>query len=116
MKDVSDHNPIFIPTNLMIFHGTAISFLDADAPWDTPHPHTIDIMNSLTGKVVYTTGKLDYTNATNPKVLPEGNYTIVDTKYKWMHGNLTTTTRVTYTMPFVDFDLKLHNSNCPNTF
>ena len=96
MKDVSDHNPIFIPTNLMIFHGTAISFLDADVPWDTPHPHTIDIMNSLTGKVAYTTGKLDYTNATNPKVLPEGNYTIVDTKYKWMHGNLTTTTRVTY--------------------
>ena len=46
-------------------------------------------MNSLTGKVVYTTGKLDYTNATNPKVLPEGNYTILDTKYKWMHGNLT---------------------------
>ncbi|MGC2596612.1 MAG: hypothetical protein WA395_00600 [Nitrososphaeraceae archaeon] len=96
MKDVSDHNPIFIPTNLMIFHGTAISFLDADVPWDTPHSHTIDIMNSLTGKVAYTTGKLDYTNATNPKVLPEGNYTIVDTKYKWMHGNLTTTTRVTY--------------------
>ena len=48
-------------------------------------PHTIDIMNSLTGKVVYTTGKLDYTNATNLKVLPEGNYTILDTKYKWMH-------------------------------
>jgi hypothetical protein len=47
MKDVSDHNPIFIPTNLMIFHGTAISFLDADAPWDTPHPHTIDIISRL---------------------------------------------------------------------
>lgn len=28
----------------------------------------------------------------------------------------TTTTRVTYYNTFVDFDLKLHNSNCFNTF
>lgn len=46
-------------------------------------------MNSITGKVVYSSGKLDYTNATNPNVISEGNYTIVDTKYKRMHGNLT---------------------------
>ena len=35
-KYVSDHNPIYIPTNLVVPQGTAITFLDADAPWDTP--------------------------------------------------------------------------------
>ena len=61
-KHVSNHNAIYIPTNLIIPQGTAISFLDADAPWDTPHPHTINIMDS-SNKIVYTTGKLDYTNS-----------------------------------------------------
>jgi hypothetical protein len=73
--------------NLVIQHGTAISFLDADAPWDTPHPHTINIMDS-SNNIVYTTGKLDYTNSSTAKVLPVGQYTIQDTKYPWMKGNL----------------------------
>jgi len=50
-KHVSDHNPIYIPTNLVIPQGTAIAFLDPDAPWDNPHPHTINIIDS-NGKVV----------------------------------------------------------------
>jgi hypothetical protein len=87
-KHVSDHNPIYIPTNLIIPQGTAITFLDADAPWDTPHPHTINILDS-NGKVVYTSGKMDYTNSSLPKVLPVGKYTVHDTKYSWMVGNLT---------------------------
>src|SRR5262249_27779347 len=58
-KYVSDHNPIYLPSNLIIPQGTALTFLDADAPWDTPHPHTINIMDS-SGKIVYTTGKMDY--------------------------------------------------------
>jgi hypothetical protein len=87
-KHVSDHNPIYIPTNLVIPQGTAITFLDADAPWDTPHPHTINIIDS-NGKVVYTTGKMDYTNSSLAKVLPVGKYTVHDTKYSWMVGNLT---------------------------
>ena len=45
-KYLSDSNPIYLPTNLVIAQGTAISFLDADAPWDTPHPHTINIVDS----------------------------------------------------------------------
>jgi hypothetical protein len=45
-KYVSDHNPLYLPTNLIIPQGTALTFLDADAPWDTPHPHTINIMDS----------------------------------------------------------------------
>ena len=86
-KYISDHNPIYLPMNLVIQHGTAISFLDADAPWDTPHPHTINIMDS-SNNIVYTTGKLDYTNSSTAKVLPVGQYTIQDTKYPWMKGNL----------------------------
>jgi hypothetical protein len=87
-KYVSDHNPIYIPTNLVVPQGTAITFLDADAPWDTPHPHTINIMDS-SGNMVYTTGKMDYTNSSTPKVLPAGKYSVMDTKYAWMKGNIT---------------------------
>jgi hypothetical protein len=87
-KYISDSNPIYLPTNLVISQGTAISFLDADAPWDSPHPHTINIVDS-SGKVVYSTGKMDYTNSSTPKVLPSGKYTVMDTKYTWMKGNLT---------------------------
>jgi hypothetical protein len=87
-KYISDHNPIYLPMNLVIHQGTALSFLDADAPWDTPHPHTINIMDS-SNNIVYTTGKLDYTNSSTAKVLPIGQYTIQDTKYPWMNGKLT---------------------------
>ena len=63
-KIISTHNPNYLPTNIVIPQGVAISFLNADAPWDTPHPHTINIKednNGSSGKVVYTTGKMDYT-------------------------------------------------------
>lgn len=42
-KHISDHNPFLVPTNLIMPRGVTLSILDADAPWDTPHPHTIDI-------------------------------------------------------------------------
>ena len=32
---------------------------------------------------------MDYTNSSVPKVLPAGKYTLQDTKYTWMIGNLT---------------------------
>ena len=28
-----------------------MSFLDADAPWHTPHQHTINVIDSSSGKV-----------------------------------------------------------------
>jgi hypothetical protein len=87
-KYLSDSNPIYLPTNLVVAQGTAISFLDADAPWDSPHPHIINVVDS-SGKVVYSTGRMDYTNSSTPKVLPSGKYTVMDTKYTWMKGNLT---------------------------
>lgn len=87
-KYVSDHNPIYLPTNLIVPQGMALTFLDADAPWDTPHPHTINIMDS-SGKIVYTTGKMNYTNTSIPKVLPAGKYSVMDTTYTWMKGNIT---------------------------
>jgi hypothetical protein len=89
-KYLSDSNPIYLPTNLVISQGTAISFLNADAPWDSPRPHTINIVDS-SGKIVYSTVKMDYTNSSTPKVLPSGKYTVIDTKYTWMKGNLTVT-------------------------
>jgi hypothetical protein len=90
-KHVSDHNPIYIPTNLIIPQGITISFLDADAPWDTPHPHTINVIDTGSGKASYTTGRLDYTNSSRPVVLPVGKYDVVDTKYTWMKGTITVT-------------------------
>jgi hypothetical protein len=86
---VSDHNPYYIPTNLTIPQGTGISFLNGDAPWDTPHPHTINIIDSSSGNVINTTGRLDYTNASQPIILPVGKYSIIDSQYKWMKGNVT---------------------------
>lgn len=87
-KYISSQNPIFLPSNLIIPQGTSISFIDADAPWDTPHPHTINILDS-SGKIVYTTNELSYTNSSPTTILKEGKYTIMDSKFKWMKGNIT---------------------------
>jgi hypothetical protein len=90
-KKVSDHNPDYLPTNLVIPQGTVISFLDADAPWDTPHPHTINILDNTSGNVIYTTGKLDYTNSSQLRMLPVGKYNVIDIRYPWMKGTITVT-------------------------
>ena len=74
-KLITDRNPYYIPKSLVIQQGTTITFLDADAPWDTPHPHTVEVTDSKDGNVVYTTGVLDYTNSSKPTKLPVGNYT-----------------------------------------
>ena len=54
-----------IPKNLRIPQGTTLSILNADAPWDTPHPQTIEIVDDG-GETVYTTGVLEYTNSSEP--------------------------------------------------
>ena len=54
-KKVSDHNPDYVPTNVVMPQGVSLTFLDADAPWDTPHPHTINILDSRSGNYVYST-------------------------------------------------------------
>jgi len=84
-KHISNHNSYFLPMNLTIPQGTSLLFLDADAPWDTPHPHSIAVIDSSNGKV-FTTEKLDYTNSSKPLVLPVGNYTASDTKYPWIRA------------------------------
>jgi len=89
-KLLTDHNPYFVPTHVVIPKGTSIVFLNTDAPWDTPHPHTINIEDSL-GNVVYTTGKMDYADASESTELQTGTYSIVDTKYGWMKGKITVT-------------------------
>jgi hypothetical protein len=90
-KKVSDHNPDYLPTNVVMPQGVSLTFLDADAPWDTPHPHTINILDSSSGNVIYSTGKLDYTNSSKPITLPVGKYDVTDIKYPWMKGTITVT-------------------------
>ena len=90
-KKVSNHNPDYLPTNVVMPQGVSLTFLDADAPWDTPHPHTINILDSGSGNVVYSTGKLDYTNTSRPIMLPVGKYDVIDIKYPWMKGTITVT-------------------------
>ena len=64
-KLITDKNSYYVPTNLIVPNGTALVFLHADAPWDTPNPHTIEIQDS-TGNAVYSTGQLDYTLSSEP--------------------------------------------------
>ena len=87
-KLMSNHNPNYIPTKVIMPQGVSVLFLDADAPWDTPHPHTIEIKDKDTGKVVFSTGMLDYTNSSKPIVLSTGNFIVEDTKYPWMKGEI----------------------------
>jgi len=89
-KLLTDRNPYFVPTHLVLPKGTAIVFLNADAPWNTPHPHTINLEDS-SGDVIYSTGKMEYADASDSKVLSTGNYSIVDTEYDWMKGSITVT-------------------------
>jgi hypothetical protein len=87
-KLLTDHNPYFVPSHIIIPKGTAIVFLNADAPWNTPHPHTIKIKDN-SEKVIPTTGKMEYANSSDSKVLPVGTYSITDTEYEWMKGTIT---------------------------
>ena len=89
-KLLTDHNPYFVPTHLVLPKGTAIIFLNADAPWNTPHPHTINLEDS-SGKVIYSSGKMEYADASESKILPPGNYSITDSEYDWMKGSITVT-------------------------
>jgi hypothetical protein len=89
-KLITDKNSYYIPKNLVVPHGTTLSFLNADAPWDTPHPQTIEIIDA-DGETVYTTGVLEYTNSSEPVVLPLGNYTIVNTEYEATEGTISVT-------------------------
>src|SRR5215207_6142408 len=90
-KLITDKNSYYIPKNLLVPQGTTLSFLSADAPWDTPHPHTVEILDKEGGDTVYTTGVLEYTNSSKPVVLPQGNYTIKDTEYKATEGTISVT-------------------------
>ena len=87
-KLLTDRNAYYIPTSLVIHEGTRIAFLNADAPWDTPHPQTIDIVNRDTEEVVYSTGVLDYTNSSEQVGLSPGNYSIVNQDYDAKEGNI----------------------------
>ena len=67
-----------------------MSFLNADAPWDTPHPQTIELADEG-GETVYSTEVLEYTNSSEPVVLPVGNYSVVNTEYEATEGTISIT-------------------------
>ncbi len=54
-----------------------------------PHPHTIKIIDDRSGKIVFTTGKMNYAESSKLVVLPAGKYIATDTKYPWMKGTIT---------------------------
>jgi len=88
-KLITDKNSYYVPTNLIIPNGTAIVFLHADAPWDTPNPHTIELQDS-SGNAVYSTGQLDYTLSSKPFVFSSpGTYNIVDKSYDTKESKIT---------------------------
>jgi len=91
-KLITDKNAYFIPTNLVIYEGTKLVFLDADAPWDTPHPHDLELVNGNNGTKSdassFSTGILDYTNSSEPITLPVGNYSITDKDYEIKGGTI----------------------------
>ena len=93
-KLITDKNSYYIPKNLVVPQGTTLSFLNADAPWDTPHPQTIEIIDA-DGEAVYTSGVLEYTNSSKPVVLPVGNYTIINTEYEATEGTISVTNEKT---------------------
>lgn len=88
-KLITDKNSYYVPTNLIIPNGTAIAFLHADAPWDTPNPHTIEIQDS-TGNALYSTGQLDYSSSSEPIILPSpGTYDVIDKSYDTKEAKIT---------------------------
>jgi hypothetical protein len=90
-KLITDKNSYYIPKNLIIPQETNIAFLNSDAPWDTPHPQTIEVTDSKDENAVYNTGTMNYTNSSQPTVLPVGNYTIVNTQYEATEGTISVT-------------------------
>jgi hypothetical protein len=91
-KLITEKNSYYIPKNLVVPQGTTLSFLNADAPWDTPHPQTVEI-NDENGDTIYTTGVLEYTNSSEPTTLPVGNYTIANTEYEATEGTISVTNK-----------------------
>jgi hypothetical protein len=89
-KLITEKNSYYIPKNLVVPQETTLSFLNADAPWDTPHPQTVEI-NDEDGDTIYTTGVLEYTNSSEPTTLPVGNYTIANTEYEATEGTISVT-------------------------
>lgn len=46
-KLITDKNSYYIPKNLHIPQGTTITFLNVDAPLDTPHPRQLKLQRQM---------------------------------------------------------------------
>jgi hypothetical protein len=86
-KLITDRNSYYIPTDLFIPNGTSLVLLHADAPWDTPNPHTIEIQDSSRNA---NSGQLDYILNSKPVVLPSpGTYNLGDKSYDTKEAKIT---------------------------
>lgn len=88
----------------MIHEGTKLIFLNADAPWDTPHPQDIELVNidredngdgddgddggsgSGSDELISTIDGINYTNSSELSTLLIGTYSIINTEYDTKEG------------------------------
>ena len=80
-KHISDKNPYFLPTNLVIANGTTVVVHNADAPWSTPHPHNFALGGT-------TSPKLPWGQSTAEFRLAPGNYKLTSPGYPWAVSNV----------------------------
>jgi hypothetical protein len=98
-KLITDKNAYTVPTNLVLHEGTSLVFLNADAPWDTPHPHNIELAKigdagdnssaSNGNDANPSTGLLQYADYSRPFMLEPGKYLIRNTGYDTKEGTIT---------------------------
>jgi plastocyanin len=85
-KTMSMKNAHFIPSNLLIPSGTAITFVHGDPN----HIHSEIVKDASTGNVVWQTIPVKHPGGSDTKILSPGSYTISDKKYSPpMSGNIT---------------------------
>ena len=52
-KLISDRNPYFVPKNTIVSNGTSVVIHNADAPWDSPHPHIFTVGSQKSDKLAW---------------------------------------------------------------
>ena len=101
-KLLTNKNGYYIPSNLILHEGTKVVFLNADAPWDTPHPHNIELVDVAgeednnndespdndNNRTTFSTGELAYTEYSEPVILGAGEYMVENLDYDTKEGTI----------------------------
>jgi hypothetical protein len=86
-KLISDTNPYFVPKNVIVAKGASVVIHNADAPWDSPHPHTF-VVGSQKSR------RLDYATNTQEFHLAPGIHKITAADSPWAVGSVQVTSNV----------------------